>query len=390
MGVPKAVIAGGAETRFSRRSGLADLQLMGQSIRAALADAGLTKDEVNGLAVCANVLPDDSPYLAEHLGLSTSWVMKADYGGASPVISIGRAVEAIEAGHADVVVCVGGGNRAENTKIQHDVVSPPLDYAHRNFVMPFGDGGANSLFGLVQRRHMYEHGTTLEQLGKISVTFRQHAQLNANALLHDPLTIDDYVSSPLISDPIRKLDCVMRCAGAAAVIVTTEEIAARHARRPVYIRAYGERHGHGSPCPSPDRLSTGFTDLHDELFTTTQRQQLDFLQLYDDYPIAVLMQLEGLGFCRPGGGGEFIESTDISLSGELPINTGGGMLSVGQPRLAGGFIGIIEAVRQLRGEAGARQLADAKTGLVTGIGLGAYLGNLVVSSAMILGTEAVS
>lgn len=385
----RPIILGGAETAFTRRSSQADLQFIGAGIASALANCGVARRDVDGLAVCANVLPDDSSYVAEHLGLRLRWALKADHGGASSVISVARAAAAIAAGHAEVVVCVGGGNRADFPYLHHDATSPPIDYAHRSFVLPYGYGGPNSFFGLVQRRHMHLYGTTLDQLGKIAVTFRRHAQLNTNALLRDPMTIDDYVDSPLIADPIRKLDCVMRCAGAVAVVVCSQRYAERIGAHAVtHIASYAEDHGQRDAPGRGDRLATGFTAIRDELFGKVARHELDFLQLYDDYPIAILRQIEDLGFCELGEGGPWIESTDISLTGSLPINTSGGILSCGQPRLGGGFIGVLEAVRQLQGTAGDRQLAAPNAGLVSGIGLMSYASNLAVTCGMVLSSEA--
>ena len=385
--VTRAVIAGGAETKFSRTSDLADLQFMAQAIRLALAETGIRKGDVDGIVFCANVLPDDSSYMAEHLGFSVRWTMKADYGGASSVLSVARAVEAVEAGRAEVVVCVGGGNRFDFTDLHHDAVAPPIDYAHRSFVLPYGYGGPNMQMALLQRRHMELYGTTLEQLGKIATTFRRHAQLNDNALLRGDMTLEDYLNSPLIADPIRKYDCVMRCAGAVAVIVTSEEFAKRLPKPPVYIGAYQEQHSYGANAMSPDKLETGFVSFRDKLFERIPREAMDFLQLYDDYPIAIIAQLEDLGFCKRGEGGKFIEDTDISIWGDLPINTSGGILSIGQPRLGGGYIPLMEAMRQVRGEAGPRQIPDARIGLVSGIGLMSYLSNLVITCGMIVGKE---
>jgi len=352
-----------------------------------MAETGISKADIDGIVFCANVLPDDSSYMSEHLGLRVRYTAKADYGGASSVLSIARAVAAVEAGQAEVVVCVGGGNRADFTDLHHDAVAPPIDYAHRSFVLPYGYGGPNMQMALLQRRHMELYGTTLEQLGKISVTFRKHAQLNDNALLQGDLTVEDYVNSKLIADPIRFFDCVMRCAGAVAVIVTSEEFARRLPKPPVYIGGYEELHSYNANDISPDKLETGFVGLRDRLFARTPREELDFLQLYDDYPIAIVKQLEDLGFCGQGEGGKFVEQTDFSIWGDLPINTNGGLLSIGQPRLGGGYLPVTEAIRQLRGEAGPRQVKDARVGLVSGIGLMSYLSNLVVTVGMILGKE---
>jgi acetyl-CoA acetyltransferase len=284
-------------------------------------------------------------------------------------------------------VVTSGGNRADHPELLHDVVPAPNDYGHRSWILPYGYGGANTFFGLIQQRYMHEYGLTLDQLGKIAVTFRDNARLNENALLREELTLEQYKNSRLISDPIRFYDCVMRCAGASAIVMAAASARASWEHPPVYLGSYAARIAHQISRPDPDRLETGFAVIADKLFQATPRESLDFLQLYDDYPIAIVKTLEDLGFAPRGGGGAFIERTDISRSGTLPINTGGGLLSVGQPAIAGGFIPIVEAIRQLRHEAGARQLAKADTGLVTGIGLISYHSNLVVTSAALAGRE---
>jgi acetyl-CoA acetyltransferase len=379
----RACIVGIGETTFSRESDEPSEALIAESIALALADAGLEAREVQGLAVTSMHISDDSPYIAEHLGFELEWVLKADYGGAAGIISVLRAQQAIEAGYIDIAVCTGGDNRIPQKA--HDVPRPSNDYSRRNFVDPYGYGGPNSLFALLQRLHMDRYGTTLEQLGKIAVTFRRHAQLNPNALLRDSMTIADYVQSRMISDPIRLLDCVMPCCGAEALVITTEDVAERLGREPIFVGRGAERVNYQARVRLPDKLTTGFKPIGEKILQSDDRRSLDFLQLYDDYPIAVLMTLEDLGFCEKGGGGAFIEATDLSFDGELPMNTGGGQLSMGQPILGGGHLHLVEAVRQLRGQAGARQIRDPKRGLVTGIGLLSYHSNVACNSAVILG-----
>ena len=384
--MPEAVIVGVGETRFTKESDLTDEELIADAMRFALHDAGLRKSDVNGLAIGTMSLKDDVPLLAEHFGLSSKWLLKADYGGASGVVSVARARQAIEGGFADVVVTAAGGNKDPNR--QHDRQYPMSDYSRRSWVEPFGYGGPNSFFGLMQQLHMSKYGTTLEQLGKIATTFRSHAQLNDNALLQKDLSIDDYKDSRLISDPIRLLDCVMPCCGAAAIVIAREDIASQLQKPGIRVASYGESSGHQAAEALPDRLDLGFSQFRDRLFQNIPGTDMDFLQLYDDYPIAVLMTLEALGYAETGKGGLFLEETDISVGGELPINTGGGQLSIGQPTMAGGYIHVVEAVRQLRNEAGARQVEDARQGLVTGIGLVSSFGNVAVTAAMILSAGA--
>ncbi|MFC9355129.1 thiolase family protein [Rhodococcus sp. NPDC057014] len=366
---------------------MTDEELMLDAIVEAINDAGLEKADIDGLAIGTMTLKDDSPAIAEHFGMELNWSMKSDFGGASGLISLFRAKESIEAGSVRAVVTVAGGNRADMPWLQHDASAPPNDYAHRSWILPYGYGGANTFFGLIQQRYMHEYDITLEQLGKISSTFRSHAQLNDAALLREPLSVEDYVNGRLVSDPIRFNDCVMRCAGAAAVVIGVEELAARSDHRPVHIGPYAERISHQASKQTADRIETGFVTIADKIFERYGRDRMDFLQLYDDYPIAIVKTLEDLGFAPRGRGGKFIEEHDISINGDLPINTGGGLLSVGQAAIGGGFVPILEAVEQLRGEAGRRQLAKADVGLVTGIGLLAYGGNLAVTSGAIFGKE---
>lgn len=385
-----AVIAGVGETRFARHSERADEEWIAEAIALALKDAGVRRDQVDGLVVATISIPDDSAHIAEHLGFELSYVMKADYGGASTLAGIARARAAIESGLADVVVVAAGGNRIDLPTLSHDRRTPAWDYSLRNYLAPLGYAEPNGIFGMIQRRHMHQYGTTLEQLGKIAVTFRRHAQLNPHALLQGEMTIDDYINSRLIADPIRRADCVMRCAGGAAVVVCAESVPRESDKAPIYMRSYGERVNHQTRGPNQQRTETGFVAVAEDIFRRDSRSDIDFAQLYDDYPIAVLMMLEDLGFADKGYGGKFIESTDISIDGDLPLNTGGGQLSIGQPSLAGGAIHVVEAVRQLRGEGGERQVKGASLGLVTGIGMLSYAGNLAMVCGAVLGTEAAS
>ncbi|GEL23141.1 hypothetical protein PSU4_20950 [Pseudonocardia sulfidoxydans NBRC 16205] len=379
----EARVVGIAETPFVRNSPHSAVQLMCQAIEAALADAHLAATAVEGLAICTMTVPDDAPFLAEAMGFELGWIDKCDQGGAAAVTSLIRAMHAIEAGYVDVVVCVGGGNR--DPRLDHDSVLTIGDYSRRNYVAPLGYGGPNSMFGLIQRRHMHEYGTTLEQLGTIAVTQRRHARANPNALLREEMGLADYIGSRLIADPIRLLDCVMPCSGSAAVVLAAaDRVAPDLPHVPVRVAAAAENVNHQVRDPLPDRLSTGVRALAPRLFRDVARDDLDFVQLYDDYPIAVLMQLEDLGFAEKGKGGAFVEQTDLAFDGTVPLNTGGGQLSCGQPRSTGGFVGVVEAIRQLQGRAEGRQVPDARAGLVTGIGHLAHSTNLACTAGLVL------
>lgn len=372
-------LLGYGETAYVRAKGThrSVLALAAEAIRLALDNAGLAKRDVQGLAFTSMTNRDDSPYIAEQLGFELDWVIRADYGGGSGVMAVRRAASAIQAGEIEVAVCVGAD-------IQEAGPIGIPSYGRINYVEPFGYGGPNTLFALVQQRHMAEHGTTLEALGRIAVAFRANAALTEHALLRTPMTIDDYVTSRPISDPIRLFDCVMPCDGAAAVVVASERRARLLTGRPISIVADAERTNHGGGGAQPDRTATGFRALAAPLFSDVPRERIDFAELYDDYPMAILLQLEDLGFCERGKSGAFVLSHDFTVAGDFPMNTGGGQLSRGQPGLAGGHLHVVEAVRQLKGEAGRSQVRKAETALVTGLGLLGYSVNVMCCSGMIL------
>ncbi|MBI1994480.1 MAG: thiolase family protein [Deltaproteobacteria bacterium] len=323
--------------------------------------------------------PDYSPHVAEQLGLELDWVLNGDYGGAGGVTSVRRAADAIEAGHIDIAVLVGGNSFDKSVVHQR-----PLEYQRANYVDVYGYGGPNTLMALVQRRHMEGYGTTLEQVGKIAVTQRENARLNPQALLRDPMSLGDYLNSRMISDPIRLFDCVMPCSGAECVILASEKKAKQITEKLVYLVADGERVNYQVDKMLPDKTTFGIKVVADRLFAEVRRDQIDLFELYDDYPIAVLIQIEDLGYCEKGGGGRFVEEHDLSYRGDFPVNTGGGQLSVGQAGLAGGFLHIVEALRQLRGEAGPRQVKKAERAVVTGIGWLSYGRNLGTTAGLVM------
>jgi len=361
------------------RSSFSYLPYLAEAVSLALDNARLKKKDVDGFALVRLAFPADTPAVAEELGLELDWVQGVDCGGASAVLSVRRAADAIQLGQIEVAVCAAGIVRYRG----HPFRGLPA-YPTDNFMLPYGYGGPNSSFALTQQRHMAQYGTTLEQLGKIVVSFRQNAELNENALLRSPLTLEDYLNSRTISSPVRLYDCLRVCTGATAVVVASERKAKQITEHPIYLVSDAEKTNYQVDKPTPDRTVTGFATLGEELFSKVSREEIDFAEIYDDYPIAVLMQLEDLGFCDKGKGGQFIEQHDITVHGDFPINTGGGELSAGQAVGAGAMLHIVEAVRQLKGEAAARQLKKARTGLVTGLGLLGFDLPIMCAAAMIL------
>ena len=370
-------LVGYGETKYTREK-RNPISLMASAIKQALDNAGLKKSDIKGFAMTSISIIDYPAMVAEQLGLELDWIEGIDCGGASGVISVRRAGDAIQLGEIDVAVCLGGDPVTQG---------PPLkmqDYQKSNFVEIYGWGGPNSLFALTQRRHMAEYGTTREQLGKIAVSQRKNAEQNENALFRTPLTMEEYLNARVICDPIRLFDCVPIASGAAAVIVASEKKAKELTKHPIYVVTDCEKTNYHVTDMTLNRLELGYQSFADRLFSEVSREEIDLAAIYDDYPIAVLMQLENLGFCPMGKGGNFIESHDLTTSGDFPLNTGGGQLSGGQAGLTGGYLHVAEAVRQLKGEAGARQVKGAKTALVTGLGLFGYNLPLTHASAMIL------
>jgi len=375
----KVCFVGYGSTEYSRKSEASVLWYYAEAIRNALKQTGLHKKDIQGLSITTQVSTDYSPHVAEQLGLELDWVLNGDYGGAGGVMSVRRAADAIEAGHVDVVVLVGGNSFDKSVVHQR-----PLEYQRANYVDVYGYGGPNSLMALIQRLHMEEFGTTLEQIGKIAVAQRENARQNPQALLRDPMSLEDYLNSRMISDPIRLFDCVMPCSGAECVVLASEEKAKQITDKLVYLVTDAEKVHYQVANMLPDKTTFGMKVVGDRIFAEVKREDIDLFEIYDDYPIAVLIQIEDLGYCKKGEGGKFVETHNLTYRGDFPVNTGGGELSVGQAGLAGGYLHVVEALRQLRGEAGARQVKKAERALVTGIGWLSYGRNLGTTAGLIM------
>jgi acetyl-CoA acetyltransferase len=349
--------------------------------RACLDRAGIPKSEVDGLTLASfSYSPGNVVTLAEHFGMKLYWAEQGAFGGASGVVALGRAADAIRAGRARIILCLAGD---AFTVASHDAMLDAFTPAIRDHLAPHGFGGANGLFALVQREHGHRYGTTRAQLGVIAVTQRAHAALNPNALFREPLTLEEYLEARPIAEPLHLFDCVLPCSGAEAVLVVDAELAEASERPPVAVVA--SREIHNAYPELPLSLPAGFELYADDLFAEAEvdRSDVDFVELYDDYPIMVAIQLEAYGFCGEGGSGRFLDDSDISIRGNLPVNTGGGQLSCGQAGAGGGMIGVVEAVQQLQHEAGERQVADAGTGLVSGFGLISFGKGLCTAGALL-------
>jgi acetyl-CoA acetyltransferase len=366
-------------TEYSRKSEASVLTHYANAIRQALQRIDLDKREIQGLAITTQASPDFSPHVAEQLGMELDWVLNADYGGGGGVIGVRRAADAIEAGHVDVIVLVGGN--AFDKSVPHQ---RPLEYQRANYIDVYGYGGPNSLMALIQRLHMERFGTTLEQIGKIAIAQRENALHNPQALFREAMSMEDYLNSRMISDPIRLFDCVMPCSGAECIVLASEEKAKRLTDKLVYLVTDAEKIHYQVANMMPDKTTFGTKAVGEKLFAEVRREDIDLFEIYDDYPIAVMIQIEDLGYCKKGEGGKFVDAHDLTYKGDFPVNTGGGQLSVGQAGLAGGYLHLVEALRQLRGEAGLWQVKKAERALVTGIGWLNYGRNLGTTSGLIM------
>jgi acetyl-CoA acetyltransferase len=375
----KVCFVGYGSTEYSRKSEASVLSYYADAIRNALKQTGLQKKDIRGFSITTQASPDYSPHVAEQLGLEVDWVLNGDYGGGGGVMSVRRAADAIECGHLDVAVLVGGNSFDKSLPNQR-----PLEYQRGNFVDVYGYGGPNTLMALIQRLHMEQYGTTLEQIGKIAMAQRENALNNPQALFREPMSLQDYLNSRMISDPIRLFDCVMPCSGAECIILASEERAKQITDKLVYLVTDAEISHYQVANMLPDKTTFGQKVVGERIFSEIKREDIDLFEIYDDYPIAVMIQIEDLGYCKKGDGGKFVEAHDLTYKGNFPVNTGGGELSVGQAGLAGGFLHLVEALRQLRGEADGHQVKKAERALVTGIGWLNYGRNLGTTAALVM------
>lgn len=377
----KAAIVGAYEhpTRFAE--GLSVLRLHADVVKGALADAGLTKTDIDAY-FCAGDAPGlGTATVAEYLGLRLRHLDSTECGGSAPILHVGHAAAAIAAGRCRIALITLAGRpraamaearaRAESGGKAALALKPPdPDCPELAFELPYGPATQN-LYALVARRHMHEFGTSAEQLAWIKVAASHHAQHNPHAMLRQVVTVEDVLASPLVADPLHRLDCCVMSDGGGAVIVAHPEVAKSLKRPLVLVRGTGEaqKHAMGGRV---DLTRSAAAESGPRAFAEAgiTPGQIQYASLYDSFTITVLMQLEDLGFCAKGHGGRFAADGNlIAGRGRLPFNTDGGGLCSNHPANRGGITKIIEAVRQLRGEAHpAVQVRDCRWALASGIG----------------------
>jgi len=374
-----AIIAGAWEHPARHAPDKSTAQLHAECARGALQDAGLTIRDVDGY-FCAGDAPGmGASSVADYIGLSPRFIDSTDTGGSSYLLHVHHAALAIAAGKCDVaLITLAGRPRSEGATVAKPRSADPAvpEFA---FERPYAPTIANS-YGMVAARHMHEYGTTSEQLAWIKVAASHHAQHNPNAMLREVVSVEDVLNSPLISDPLHRLDCCVVSDGGGAIVVTRPEIARSLGRPMVAVIGAGEAlkgpsGGHVDLTYSAARASG--RDAFAEAGIAPSDVQ--YASIYDSFTITALVQLEDLGFCEKGSGGHFVADGNlIAGHGRLPFNTDGGGLCNNHPANRGGMTKIIEAVRQLRGQAHrAVQVPNCTLALVQGIGgaLGARHGS---------------
>jgi acetyl-CoA acetyltransferase len=373
----KAAIVGVAESDSWSTPNLSAVDLMGQATVRALAEAGLTKEDVDGLFSASSYYWQPTITLAEYLGIKPRYTDSSSLGGASFVSYLGHAAGAIAAGLCEVaVIAYGSTQRSDGGRLVS--MSEPLP-----FEAPYGVIHPLSAYALAAQRHMYQFGTTGEQLAEVAVAARQWANLNPKAFALGPLTVHDVLNSRVVATPLHRHDCCLVTDGGGAIVLTSAERARTLKKKPVYVLGAGETSTHRGIMGMPDLTVTGAVQSGHQAFQMAglKPADMDFAQLYDAFTINTILFLEDLGFCKKGEGGAFVQGGRIAPGGELPVNTNGGGLSYCHPGMYGLFLAV-EAVRQIRGEAGERQLSRARVGVVHGNG-----GTLSAQSTAILGAE---
>jgi acetyl-CoA acetyltransferase len=386
MALHDSVIAGYAETKIVAGGDRDVWEMHAELMEMLLVRAGLEKREVNGLVMSSSLTGNLTPFwaqcTAEMLGLEVDFCEQVHTAGCSPAGAVARAAMAIDMGLCETVLLLNADAFAsENNLRDRSYLS--------QWVEPYGLMGPPGAFGLLASRYGHEHELDFAALGKLAVTQREHAILNENACekLRRPITVQNYLDSRMISDPIRLLDCVMPCDGGNGLLMMSRRRAVERGLDPFVVPVgYAERTNHLGSDPLPDVTDTGHRIVGAKALAQAglRASELGSIHLYDDFLLALLLQLESLGFCDRGQGSAFIRETDFRFDGELPLNTGGGQISAGQVGLAGGGTNLIEAVRQLFGEGGPRQVRDRDSALVTGIGWIGYARSWSSSAALVL------
>lgn len=378
-------IVGAADTEVGVIKHMGAMQLCIDAIRRALEDAGIDKNSVDGLVTCNSMA---EPYMyhaeavAEYLQIFPRYCVSVGAGGGTTFTALHQAASAIASGICHTVV-IAMADSLRSGMTRERALAMQSSTGHPQFERPYG-APVPGYYALIAQAHMHEFGTTPQHFAAVAVATRKHAIRNPAAQMRTPISIDDVLQSRRIADPLHLLDCSLVSDGGAAVVLTSAERARDFKSRPVYLLGVGEGHGHEHISQARSLTTSAAAESGRRAFEMAGvgPKDIDFAELYDCFTPVVLIELEDLGFCAKGEGGPFVAAGNIDLGGLLPVNTHGGLLSHCHPGNPGAMFALTEAVAQLRGSAGDRQLAKANLALVHAQG-----GIMSSHSTIILGSE---
>ena len=382
----KVAIVGAADTEVGVVPGKTPMELCVEAAIAALADAGINKDSVDGLVTCnamAQPLLYHAEAFAEYLQIFPRYCISVGAGGGTTFSILHHAASAIATGMADTVLIVMADSlRSSLTREQ--AMMTQSSTGHPQFEQPYGVT-VPAYYALIAQAHMAQYGTREEHFAEIAVAARAHAARNPTAQKRDPITVEDVVNSRLIADPLHLLDCSLVSDGGSAVIMTSAERAADFPHQPVYLLGVGEGHSHEHISQARNLTTSAAREAGERAYAMAGLgpDDMDFAQLYDCFTPTVLVELEDLGFCDKGEGGAFAATGALGPGGALPVNTHGGLLSHCHPGNPGSMFALTESVWQLRHSAGERQVPNARHGLVHAQG-----GIMSSHTTLVLGREA--
>ncbi|MFP6713056.1 MAG: thiolase family protein [Rhodospirillales bacterium] len=353
----------------------------GRALADLISKAGIEKNEVDGFCVSSFTLnPDSAVGLTQHLGVSPRWLDHIPMGGAAGGVALRRAARAVQSGDAEIVACMGADTNHVDTFRQ--TIATFSQFAN-DAVYPYGSGGPNSSFAFLTDYYMREYGATREDFGKICIAQRENALDVPHAMMKRPLNMEQYLNARIIAEPLRLFDCVMPCAGAEAFLVMSIERAKSLDLDYATILSTIERHN--AFPEDPVQIRAGWAVDADDFYEHAGigPEDIDVFQAYDDYPIICFMQIEDLGFCAKGEAAAFIADRNLTTQGDFPYNTSGGQLSAGQAGAGGGYLGIVETLRQLTDQTLGKAVPNAVHGLASCFGMINYDRGLCTSAAIL-------
>ncbi len=380
----KFAIAGVATFGCGEAPGYTDMELLAQAARLAVADAGLTMKDIDGLCTASASSAMWSMPVVEYLGIRPRFVDATMIGGSSFIAHLMPAMQALESGQCDAVLVAYGSAQRTSTLSRKEIGKARLLMDPQPYEHPYQPMLPMSAYALAASRHMHDFGTTRRQLAQVAVSARQWAQKNPDAFMRDPLTVDDVLNARMVSDPLTVRDACLVTDGGGAYVLVRADRARDLPQPPVYVLGQGTAVWNRQISSMADLTVTAATQSGRDAYAMAGMgpKDINVAELYDAFTINTLLFLEDLGFCAKGEAGAFVEDGHIAPGGSLPVNTNGGGLSWGHPGMYGIFAAI-EGVRQLRGNAGDSQVAGAQTAIVHGNG-----GTLSSQSTAILGTAA--